>query len=398
MPQSYVLPSKKRIESKRKLADAMSQEGMNYAPVQSWTQGAARLAQALGGATTDYRVNQMEDERQGALADAIKNNMSVEDMQRMGLGSGDLTMEDVIGHNLKQQQMRQAQASLDSENEMRRKAYELNAQEFAWKQRQPVEMDPTKNYFQPGDAPPVQGGPQDITPTPVQGAPLPAQAAPAQQGPAGMRQIQQGRRAPPKTIDLKRRADAQEDVNRWNANLSDMREAYELAPNVDFGALAEARTYVGTANVPGAETLVGWMGGSPEQAAATQRWQQLAQGQALKVMSDELKGSTAYQEAQMYINVIADPKALPANKQQALGSLIRLTEGFRDAKLGLLQQIDAENGVAPPAPPAAAPPPPAQADDPIAEAREAIAKGANRDAVFQRLREEGIDPALVDAQ
>lgn len=54
------------VAKKRAVAEAMMQEGTSYAPVQHWTQGLARVAQALVGGIEDRRATEAEQQgRQG---------------------------------------------------------------------------------------------------------------------------------------------------------------------------------------------------------------------------------------------------------------------------------------------------------------------------------------------
>lgn len=55
-----LIASKEEILAKRKLAQMLMQQGSDTSPVQSWTQGAARLAQALDGAITDYQATKAD--------------------------------------------------------------------------------------------------------------------------------------------------------------------------------------------------------------------------------------------------------------------------------------------------------------------------------------------------
>ncbi len=49
-----------QVERKRKLAEALGKQGMDYSPVQHWTQGAARVAQALLGGWEEKRAGDAE--------------------------------------------------------------------------------------------------------------------------------------------------------------------------------------------------------------------------------------------------------------------------------------------------------------------------------------------------
>lgn len=64
-----------RIEAERKLAQAMMAKGMDYSPVQSWSQGASRVAQAMLGAFDDRRASQAETANATADKEWIKGLM-----------------------------------------------------------------------------------------------------------------------------------------------------------------------------------------------------------------------------------------------------------------------------------------------------------------------------------
>jgi hypothetical protein len=61
-------------ERKRRLAEALIQQGADYSPVQSWTQGAARLANALAGTIQQNRIGSQE---KAANADYNKTLASI---------------------------------------------------------------------------------------------------------------------------------------------------------------------------------------------------------------------------------------------------------------------------------------------------------------------------------
>lgn len=68
------LPSLDEIKTSRRIAEAMMQEGSSYAPVGHWTQGAARVAQALVGSMRDSQANRQQHELEG---DANQSLMSL---------------------------------------------------------------------------------------------------------------------------------------------------------------------------------------------------------------------------------------------------------------------------------------------------------------------------------
>lgn len=70
------LASPDAVKRQRELAAALGKEGMNYSPIQSPWQGAARLAQALSSGIDDWRAN--KSEAAGRASDAEQRNKLAE--------------------------------------------------------------------------------------------------------------------------------------------------------------------------------------------------------------------------------------------------------------------------------------------------------------------------------
>ncbi len=70
------LASPEAVKRQRELAAALGKEGMNYSPIQSPWQGAARLAQALSSGIDDWRAN--KSEAAGRASDAEQRNKLAE--------------------------------------------------------------------------------------------------------------------------------------------------------------------------------------------------------------------------------------------------------------------------------------------------------------------------------
>lgn len=81
--------SKEEIERRRKLAQSLMQQGSDTSPVQHWTQGAARIAQALDGAITDYQATGAD---RAAQADWDKRKADIFGGQTASLPSSGGTM------------------------------------------------------------------------------------------------------------------------------------------------------------------------------------------------------------------------------------------------------------------------------------------------------------------
>lgn len=73
---SFILPANgkatpKSIERKRRIAEAMMAQGMQTGPIGHWTQGLARMAQALSGGIASRRADSAEAEGQQSARDAM---------------------------------------------------------------------------------------------------------------------------------------------------------------------------------------------------------------------------------------------------------------------------------------------------------------------------------------
>lgn len=71
-PQPSGPISKGTIDRRRRLAEALMASGSSAEPVQSWTQAAARLAQALSGNAWAGRADKMEQDRNAAMMEAFR--------------------------------------------------------------------------------------------------------------------------------------------------------------------------------------------------------------------------------------------------------------------------------------------------------------------------------------
>jgi len=67
-------------ERRRRLAEAMMAQGMETTPIQSWTQGAARLAQALSGNIQQRRIDSAQREADRPLQEAIAAHLRSQGM------------------------------------------------------------------------------------------------------------------------------------------------------------------------------------------------------------------------------------------------------------------------------------------------------------------------------
>jgi hypothetical protein len=182
-----------------------------------------------------------------------------------------------------------------------------------------------------------------------------------------------------------------EDANvPLQSTLETLRRAKELAPKAFSGYTAGVRGTIG-ANLP---SIAGAVGIDPKSAEATVELNQLLSGEAIKNMAETLKGATTDSEMNRFTSILADPNAPPQLKIRTIERMETLAvrkAQINDARIKQLRGGDyfKEGGGAASQPRGAIP----GGSQVVDQARDAIARGADRNAVIQRLRQNGIDPA-----
>jgi hypothetical protein len=187
----------------------------------------------------------------------------------------------------------------------------------------------------------------------------------------------------------------QQDANiELQSQVAGLKEAQGLLTKgtVYSGGGAEAKE-VGGKYLPNA--VGGMMGITPESTRDTQRYNQIVSPQVLDVLS-KLKGASSDRDMMFAIQTLNDKSADIETKKKALATLLPKVEAHLKANEGRLTKMGGERiavetpaaGGAAAAPAAA---PAAGGGDLLGEARKAIAAGAPRDKVIQRLKEKGVD-------
>lgn len=168
-----------------------------------------------------------------------------------------------------------------------------------------------------------------------------------------------------------------------------LRRAKELNSQTFQGYGASTRAWLGT-KLP--DMMVPDIIADPKTAKATEEWQKTMGPQALETMASTLKGATTDFELRKFIEMLADPSTTPDTRGKIIDRLITLAERkqkINEARIKDLRGGDyfkpqggqPQRGMTQPQ------------SDPLSMARDAIAKGAPRDAVIQRLQQNGIDPS-----
>jgi|GEM_PF-5347173 len=193
---------------------------------------------------------------------------------------------------------------------------------------------------------------------------------------------------PISATDKKAIFDAEDANVPLQSTIESLTRAKELAPKAYSGYTAGVRGSIG-ANLP--DILVPDFIADPETSQATVELNQLLSGEAIKNMAETLKGATTDQEMNRYTTILADPKAPPELKVRTIDRMLTLAQRKQQLNQSRINQLRGGDYFKPGGgqPTATAP----ARSDPLAAARDAISRGADRNAVIQRLQQNGIDPS-----
>ncbi len=190
--------------------------------------------------------------------------------------------------------------------------------------------------------------------------------------------------------DKKAIMSAEDELPNIDATIGALRTAKDLNEKTFTGWSAPARAYIGS-NVPGGSYVF-----DKTSADATTEWQKVMSGEAIKTMSDTLKGATTDFEMRKFTDMLADPTTPPQIRARVIDRMITLAERQRQIKAARIQELKGGTYYKPQA--SAGGQTSGQgngADTMLQQAREAIQLGAPRDAVLSRLRSAGIDPGSL---
>jgi hypothetical protein len=131
---------------------------------------------------------------------------------------------------------------------------------------------------------------------------------------------------------------AEDERDSLKATIANLEEADSLLKGGIYeGGLAQVQTELGSQwNYGG---IAEKMGIDPEKAKRSQAYQQIISPEAMKVMAEQLKGSTAYQELLEFRKIYANP-AIPAELKQAqLARTLEAAKRHLATKEGRIQEL-----------------------------------------------------------
>ena len=181
---------------------------------------------------------------------------------------------------------------------------------------------------------------------------------------------------------------AEDDVPRLDATIANIERAKQLNPQVFSGFGASLRGSIGT-GLP--DKMVPDFIADPKGSEATAEWDQVMGQEAIKNMSETLKGASTDFEMKKFISIAADTSKPPKVREAAMDRFLNLAKQERELRVRRSNELRSggyfKPGGGQNAPSANA------GGDPLSAARDAIARGADRNAVIQRLQQNGINPA-----
>jgi hypothetical protein len=196
---------------------------------------------------------------------------------------------------------------------------------------------------------------------------------------------------PISATDKKAIFEAEDAMPQLKGTVENLNRALELNKNTFSGAGAGMRATIGS-NLP--DALVPDFIADKKTANATTEWQKIMGPEALQAMASTLKGATTDFELRKFIEMLGDPQTPPQVRESVIKRMKTLVERkmelqesrVRDLRGGTYFKPDGGGAPASPAAPSGG----AQGGA-LQQARDAIDRGADRNAVIRRLRENGID-------
>lgn len=128
---------------------------------------------------------------------------------------------------------------------------------------------------------------------------------------------------PISATDKKAIFSAEDDVPKLEATIANVQAAKQLNPKVYSGIGASMRGAAG-AKLP--DWMVPDFVASPEGGAATSEWDQLMGAEAIKMMSETLKGASTDFEMRKFLNIAADTSQPPKVRENAMNRFTDLAQ------------------------------------------------------------------------
>lgn len=151
------------------------------------------------------------------------------------------------------------------------------------------------------------------------------------------------------STQLKELWQSQDEIPVLDNTINSLAQAKELNDKTFTGYTAGARGWAGTSGIPGANMLF-----DENAANATREFGQLMSYEAIKSMSQTLKGATTDRELQQFVELLANPSTPPDIRARTIDRMMTLAKSVKRIKEQRIQELggDAAPNANTPAPPA----------------------------------------------
>lgn len=130
---------------------------------------------------------------------------------------------------------------------------------------------------------------------------------------------------------------SQDEITGMDSQIEQLEKAVALNPDTYTGLGASTRTYLGT-------KLPDWMVhdsiASPDKSERTALWENIMNSEAVKAMSETLKGASTDYEMKKFISLMADPSQPPIVRQNAAQKVLSWAKNNRNMKRQRVEAID----------------------------------------------------------
>lgn len=145
----------------------------------------------------------------------------------------------------------------------------------------------------------------------------------------------------PTAADQKAIFTAEDQIPLFDNTISTLRRARELNGQTYAGTGAGIRGTIGTSGIPGAGLVT-----DPQKAAATREFGQIMSMEAIKSMSDLLKGATTEREMSEFQRLLGDPSTPPDIRARTIDRMLTLAERQKGIATGRIEDLRNRAGIA----------------------------------------------------
>jgi hypothetical protein len=329
-----------QVASRRKVAEALTREGMSSEPVGHWTQALARVAQSGVGGFQMGSANKMEAEgRRDAnvrLTQALTNKAPMKDVASSLMGN---PWSEDTGHDLAVTSMKN-DAKAAADDPRREYAQRASVAEEQGLERGTPEW---KSFVLTGKLPSASASSPNVTEIFDEATGQPRKVI---IGPDGSMQPIGGVRAPEKrdaglsVVEKKAVFESEDSLPALDATVGALERAKALNKKTFEGMTSGLRGSLGTAFSP--DSLPGQLvGGVVDRGAAeaTNEWGNLMNMEAIQAMAATLKGATTNFELEKFVEVLANPSTPPATRERTIERMLTLANQRRQTARDRIKEL-----------------------------------------------------------